>query len=126
MVSFSDSEWSPELVELCLRFRRKLEELCLWGIESGEWPPRIGTTSVNSSYPKNMNLLTTRADFQRAWRSLSRKERHLLDLYYMRGKTQEEIAPQMDCKRRNIGYLIEKARARMETFLGCHCQNGSK
>jgi len=126
MVSFSDAEWTPELVELCLCNRRRIEELCLWGIGSTEWPPRMGATTVNANYPKNMNLLTTRADFQRAWSNLSNRERNLLDLYYLRGKTQEEIGRICGRHKSTICRRLELGRQKVESFLGCHATNGAK
>ncbi len=124
MVSFSDTDWSPELVELCLRYRRRLEQLCLWGIGSTDWPPQMGAASLDANYPRHMNIMTTRIDFERAWKSLSRKERAVLDLYYLQEKTLREIAPIMKYSFQHISRLVEKARKRIEVFLGSDVTNG--
>jgi len=117
--SFSDDEWTPELVELCLRNRWLLNELALWGRSSTEWPPHLGATSIARNYPADINIMTTRADFQRAWASLSRKGRRLLDMYYLEGKTQEEIAGKLGCSQPNINQTIERKTDKLKKFLGC-------
>ncbi len=115
--TFSQDHWTPALVEHCLRHRRVLEELCLWGSESGEWPPPLG--AGQRCYPVNINIMTTRADFERAWASLSRRDRKLLDMYYGQGKTQEQIGAKIHYSQRHSGRLIEAAQDKLVKFLGC-------
>ncbi len=117
--SFSDDEWTPELVELCLHNRWLLKVLALWGTASGEWPPCLGTADIGRNYPSDINIMTTRVDFQRAWASLSRRERRLLDLYYLEGQTQEEIGGVLKYSQRHIGRLLVKAQDNIAQFLGC-------
>lgn len=117
--SFSDEEWTPELVILCLQNRWLLNELALWGASSSEWPPHLGTADIARNYPADINIMTTRVDFQRAWASLSRKERRLLDMYYLEGKTQEEIATQLRCSQPNISQTITRKADKLKRFLGC-------
>ena len=117
--SFSQAYWTPELVEHCLRNRRVLEELCLWGSESSQWPPSLGIGSAQRSYPANINIMTTRVDFERAWASLSGRDRKLLDMYYGQGLTQVQIAQKHHCSQPNICQLLTAIQCRLEKFLGC-------
>ena len=121
--TFSQDEWTPELVEHCLRNRRVLEELCLWGSESAEWPPSIGVGQC--CYPANMNIMTTRVDFERAWASLSRRERKLLDMYYGQGLTFQQIAAKRRCSKQNIHQIVGRIQDKLEKFLGCELTNTS-
>ncbi len=125
MVSFSDTEWSPELVERCLRYRRRLEQLCLWGIGSTDWPPQMGAASLDANYPRDVNIMTTQIDFDRAWKSLSRKERAVLDLYYLQGQTQEEIGRICRRHKSTVCRQLENSRHKVESFLGCAATNGA-
>ena len=115
---FSDDEWTPELVELCLRNRWLLNELALWGAASSEWPPRLGGSDMTRNYPADINVMTTRADFQRAWASLPRRERRLLDMYYLEGKTQEEIGEELGRTQQRVSEWIVCVQNNIEKFLG--------
>jgi len=117
--NFADDEWSPELVELCLRNRWLLNELVLWGVGSTRWPPSIDEATISRDYPTDINIMTTRVDFQRAWASLSRKERRLLDMYYLEGMTQAEIGRALRCSQPNVCQTIDRKTDKLKKFLGC-------
>lgn len=118
--AFARADWSPELVERCWKHWSVLEEATCWGVRCDDWPPRISAETVAVNYPKDLNILTTRADFLRAVKGLPARERWAFWLYYHEGMTQREVARELGCSQRWASELLAQARQRLQENLVGH------
>ena len=114
---FAADRWSLRLLLACLHHWRALDELAIWGIGSANWPPNLSREAQARSYPANVHILTTRADFRMAVESLPERERTALVLYYRERFTQAKIGKRMGCTGQWAGKLVRRARALLKKKL---------
>ena len=116
-MSFGKDHWTPGVIKKCLE---NYDELCEY-IDAGAvgscWGADMSSHGVCSSYLRKVQLILTRADFDRALAALDPRLQKVLLLRHRHHMSQRQIGRALRVDRSWVSRLIARGQAELEKSL---------